>query len=190
MWYYGRIYIKKCPYCGRRFHSSFFNPPVILGPGSRTCKRCQRTFNDTSKEWPLLSLSEKRSFLFYGWGYATFCTALGVGVGIHGGSSPAAYWYFLLVFWLFIALPICPIRLLRIGLSKRRYQKSSFGELFFSTSAEFLLKSGSPRCAAHHAMSATPGGFSASSRFAPTQPSWFLWNASFLFRHGPKAGRQ
>ena len=127
------IYFKKCPYCGRRFHSSPFRAPFLLGPGIRTCLGCKRAFSDGSKEWRLLSASEKRSFLFYGWGWfliMTGATASYLTLVLSAASKTSEVdraitpVCFLVGFWFVIVLVPYLIRLWAISRSKRRHQTS------------------------------------------------------------------
>jgi putative flippase GtrA len=37
---------------------------VFLGKGHRTCSKCQQSFRDRSKEWPVISFIDRMLFLF------------------------------------------------------------------------------------------------------------------------------
>jgi hypothetical protein len=59
-------YKLKCPHCGEIFQTTLDNSAIRLGPGVRTCYRCKGKFSDGSIEWPELTPTEKRKFLFRG----------------------------------------------------------------------------------------------------------------------------
>jgi hypothetical protein len=57
-------YKRLCPHCGHRFQTVFNQTTLRLGPGSRVCERCDKSFPDGSKEWPDLTEAQKKQFLY------------------------------------------------------------------------------------------------------------------------------
>src|SRR3984957_2401398 len=57
-----RRYKYACPYCGHVYARSLSS--ILLGPGTRHCKKCRYTFFDDSIEWPAASSKQKREYLF------------------------------------------------------------------------------------------------------------------------------
>jgi hypothetical protein len=53
----------RCPYCQMSFRTDYVPRKVILGNGERTCLNCGKVFDDGSREWPGLNLSEKVRYL-------------------------------------------------------------------------------------------------------------------------------
>jgi uncharacterized Zn-finger protein len=54
----------QCPYCNAVFRRDFWPDKLRLGSGKRTCQRCGRLFDDGSREWPQLTLTQKLRFFF------------------------------------------------------------------------------------------------------------------------------
>jgi hypothetical protein len=52
-----------CPKCGYLFRRTYFPGAVLLGEGQSVCRRCGALFDDSSREWPELRMSEKMRFL-------------------------------------------------------------------------------------------------------------------------------
>ncbi len=57
-------YKRSCPRCGHRFQTVFNQATLRLGPGSRICGNCGESFPDGSKEWPDLTETQKKQFLY------------------------------------------------------------------------------------------------------------------------------
>lgn len=53
-----------CPHCGYHDQTVFNQATLRLGPGSRVCRNCGKSFPDGSKEWPDLTESQKKQFLY------------------------------------------------------------------------------------------------------------------------------
>jgi hypothetical protein len=53
-----------CPNCGHRFQTMFSQATLRLGPGYRVCRNCGTRFPDGSREWPDLTESQKKQFLY------------------------------------------------------------------------------------------------------------------------------
>jgi hypothetical protein len=68
-------YKRYCPHCGNHFQTVFDIGAMRLGPGTRTCSNCDKSFLDGSVEWNQLAPADKKEFLFgdlrrlalYGW---------------------------------------------------------------------------------------------------------------------------
>jgi hypothetical protein len=57
-------YKRLCPHCGYHFQTVFNQITLRLGPGSRVCGQCGKNFPDGSIEWPDLTETQKRQFLY------------------------------------------------------------------------------------------------------------------------------
>ena len=53
-----------CPVCDVAFRTDYWPHNVRLGSGHRTCGQCGTAFDDGSREWPELRLTQKVRFLF------------------------------------------------------------------------------------------------------------------------------
>jgi hypothetical protein len=115
-----------CPYCNAMFRLDFWPSNVRLGRGERICRKCGRTFDDGSREWPELGLASKLRFLFP----PLLC-------GISGGLLVAAIlslfimprdehsWLVVVivsVFGLIPAIAWCLFRMIWVVRSKNRYK--------------------------------------------------------------------
>jgi len=115
-----------CPHCKAVFHRDFWPSNVRLSSGERTCRKCGRIFDDGSREWPELGLASKLRFLFPP-----------LLIGISGGFIVAAImslfisprdehsWLVVIMVSIFGLVPVilwCPIRLIWILRSRRRYE--------------------------------------------------------------------
>ena len=56
--------VYRCPNC-RSLYKFILGPgDVFLGEGHRTCSKCKQEFRDRSKEWPVISSTDRFLFLF------------------------------------------------------------------------------------------------------------------------------
>lgn len=56
--------VYRCPNCRSVFKVILGPGDVFLGEGHRTCGKCQQAFQDRSKEWPVISSTDRFLFLF------------------------------------------------------------------------------------------------------------------------------
>jgi len=56
--------VYRCPNCRSVFKVVLSPGDIYLGNGHRTCSKCQQAFRDRSKEWPVISFSDRMLFLF------------------------------------------------------------------------------------------------------------------------------
>jgi len=112
----------KCPHCGHVFRRDFWPSNTRLGAGKRLCNKCERVFDDGSREWRELPTAKKLRF---------FLPPLLL--GISGGFLVAAIivslmpprdWRVIVVGLILFVLPLlmwCPLRMLWVIRSVRRY---------------------------------------------------------------------
>jgi hypothetical protein len=56
--------VYRCPRCRKVFKVVLGPGDVFLGEGHRNCSKCQQAFRDGSKEWPVISSTDRIFFLF------------------------------------------------------------------------------------------------------------------------------
>jgi hypothetical protein len=52
-----------CPHCSGVFRRDYWPHSVRLGNGERICRECAKVFDDGSREWPELELTQRLRFL-------------------------------------------------------------------------------------------------------------------------------
>ena len=81
-----RRYKFACPYCRHVYARSLSR--VLLGPGTRHCKKCRHRFFDDSMEWPAASSKQKREYLFPERAVAYFAANVLLGVALALAARP------------------------------------------------------------------------------------------------------
>jgi hypothetical protein len=120
-----------CPHCHHVFRSDFWPNNVKLGRGERTCNNCCKLCDDGSREWPELGLVRKLRVFF-----PPLLLGIWIGfslAGIFAFLMPARDGHglgiavFAVLFGLMPVISTCPVRLIWVLRSNRRYEIAHSG---------------------------------------------------------------
>jgi hypothetical protein len=125
-------YKRLCPHCGYVFQT-VFNPATLrLGSGSRVCGQCGKSFPDGSIEWPEMTETQKRQFLYGDLPAVGLIGVELVAVFIYAALKSADIKFGFVLFGLLVALGVVILGIfylicwLNIRRSERRHWSRSF----------------------------------------------------------------
>lgn len=121
-----------CPRCGFHWTTVLDPDAVILGPEFIDCLSCQHPIATGMKEWPQLSVTEKRRF-FFRWiptlGLSWIFLVCGALLYCHFDTATAVAIIFETSFFLLVVLMLWAVRLCKVVLSRRRLPKQDVSVL-------------------------------------------------------------
>lgn len=141
-------YTHKCPHCGCPFATTAYwrGLGVRLGPGYHTCKNCHQSFDDSSKEWPEMSVFERLALFIprVSWPFLILALLLPVISWMTQGSKEAGKFALVTLVGLAIMLPVFlspywVYRIIQVRRSRRRVAGLPVSEWFSPALAGWLV---------------------------------------------------